>query len=87
MPLDVSDKTQIANLWSKVPADLRNVDILGWSQVILRNSRYLPFYTVNNAGYVLGVERVGAIKEDDIEGMFNLNVLGLISMTQLLING
>ena len=35
----------------------------------------------------MGVERVGAINEDDIEGMFNLNVLGLISMTQLLIKG
>ena len=27
--LDVSDRTQIANLWEKVPQNLRNVDILG----------------------------------------------------------
>jgi 3-hydroxy acid dehydrogenase/malonic semialdehyde reductase len=27
--LDVSDKTQVAALWDKVPADLRTVDILG----------------------------------------------------------
>lgn len=27
--LDVSDKTQIAELWTKVPQDLRDVDILG----------------------------------------------------------
>ncbi|KAI0950368.1 hypothetical protein AcV7_008857 [Taiwanofungus camphoratus] len=40
---------------------------------------------VNNAGYVLGVERVGDIAETDIEGMFATNVFGLISMTQLLI--
>jgi 3-hydroxy acid dehydrogenase/malonic semialdehyde reductase len=40
---------------------------------------------VNNAGYVLGVERVGEIADADIEGMFATNVLGLISMTQLLI--
>lgn len=40
---------------------------------------------VNNAGYVLGVERVGEIADADIESMFATNVLGLISMTQLLI--
>ena len=27
--LDVSDRAQVAALWSKVPPDLRNVDILG----------------------------------------------------------
>ena len=27
--LDVSDRNQIATLWDKVPADLRDVDILG----------------------------------------------------------
>ncbi|KIM87053.1 hypothetical protein PILCRDRAFT_815507 [Piloderma croceum F 1598] len=40
---------------------------------------------VNNAGYVLGLDRVGEIADADIEGMFATNVLGLISMTQLLI--
>ena len=45
------------------------------------------FLVVNNAGYVLGVERVGAISEADIEGMFSTNVFGLIAMTQLLIKG
>ncbi|KAF7966117.1 hypothetical protein HWV62_39978 [Athelia sp. TMB] len=40
---------------------------------------------VNNAGYVLGVEKVGEISPEDIEGMFATNVLGLISVTQLLI--
>ncbi|PFH54372.1 hypothetical protein AMATHDRAFT_135446 [Amanita thiersii Skay4041] len=66
--LDVSDKAQVANLWDKVPNDLRDVDVL-----------------VNNAGFVLGVEHVGNIADADIESMFNTNVLGLISMTQLLI--
>ncbi|KIY50872.1 NAD(P)-binding protein [Fistulina hepatica ATCC 64428] len=42
---------------------------------------------VNNAGYVLGVEHAGNIADTDIEGMFATNVLGLISMTQLLIRG
>jgi len=40
---------------------------------------------VNNAGYVLGVEHVGDIADADIEGMFATNVLGLVSMTQLLV--
>ena len=42
---------------------------------------------VNNAGYVLGTERIGQIPSDDMEGMFNTNVFGLINMTQALING
>jgi NADP-dependent 3-hydroxy acid dehydrogenase YdfG len=43
--------------------------------------------TVNNAGFVLGVEHVGQIGDTDIEAMFATNVLGLISVTQLLIKG
>lgn len=27
--LDISDKTQVASLWDKVPQDLRDIDILG----------------------------------------------------------
>lgn len=33
--LDVSDKTQVAALWDKVPQDLRNVDVLGNNSCIL----------------------------------------------------
>ncbi|KAJ3480945.1 hypothetical protein NLI96_g8007 [Meripilus lineatus] len=40
---------------------------------------------VNNAGFVLGVERVGTIADSDIEAMFSTNVLGLISVTQLFV--
>ncbi|KAI0781005.1 NAD-P-binding protein [Trametes elegans] len=40
---------------------------------------------VNNAGFVLGVERVGDIAEADIEAMFSVNVFGLIALTQLFI--
>lgn len=42
---------------------------------------------VNNAGFVLGVERVGDINPDDIEAMFATNVFGLIAVTQALIKG
>lgn len=42
---------------------------------------------MNNAGFVLGVERVGDINPSDIEAMFATNVLGLISVTQALIKG
>ena len=27
--LDVSDKSQVAGLWQKIPPELRNVDVLG----------------------------------------------------------
>lgn len=37
---------------------------------------------INNAGKALGKEEVGHIKEDDIQGMFQTNVLGLIGLTQ-----
>ena len=36
---------------------------------------------------MLGIDRVGTIKDEDVESMFATNVLGLISMTQLLIIG
>jgi len=42
---------------------------------------------VNNAGFVLGVEKIGDISEADIDAMFATNVFGLISMTQLLVKG
>ncbi|KAF2483194.1 hypothetical protein BDY17DRAFT_296989 [Neohortaea acidophila] len=37
---------------------------------------------VNNAGLVKGVDKVGDIKEEDIHSMIDTNVLGLINMTQ-----
>ena len=43
--------------------------------------------SVNNAGFVLGVEKIGDISEADFEAMFNVNVFGLIRVTQLIING
>lgn len=44
-------------------------------------------YTVNNAGFVHGMDRVGSIDASDIEAMFATNVLGLVAMTQLLVKG
>ena len=41
---------------------------------------------VNNAGFVLGVEKIGEISDADYESMFQVNVFGLISMTQLFVN-
>jgi len=67
--VDVSDKTQVSSVLSKIPDDLKSIDVL-----------------VNNAGYVLGTERIGQISSDDMEGMFNTNVFGLINMTQAFIN-
>lgn len=86
--LDVSDKSAVADLWKEVPQDLRDVDILGASHLISSNVVLIrQLHKVNNAGFVLGVERVGEIKPEDIEAMFATNVLGLISVTQALIGG
>jgi len=40
---------------------------------------------VNNAGFVLGMDRVGDIADADYESMFQVNVLGVIAVTQLLL--
>ncbi|ODV66292.1 hypothetical protein HYPBUDRAFT_111277 [Hyphopichia burtonii NRRL Y-1933] len=37
---------------------------------------------INNAGKALGRDDIGTILQDDIEGMFQTNVLGLIALTQ-----
>ena len=42
---------------------------------------------VNNAGFVLGVDRVGNISEEEVDSMFQVNVLGLITLTQILVRG
>lgn len=42
---------------------------------------------MNNAGFVLGVERVGDISDADYESMFQVNVFGLIAVTQLFVKG
>ncbi|KAF9227943.1 NAD(P)-binding protein [Gyrodon lividus] len=40
---------------------------------------------VNNAGYVVGVDRVGDLSLENMESMFSTNVFGLIALTQLFI--
>ncbi|KAF8251616.1 NAD(P)-binding protein [Wilcoxina mikolae CBS 423.85] len=40
---------------------------------------------VNNAGLVKGVDKVGEIKEEDIDVMMGTNVLGLINLTQQIV--
>jgi len=67
--IDVSDKAQVSSVLSKIPDELKSIDVL-----------------VNNAGYVLGTDRIGQISTDDMEGMFTTNVFGLINMTQAFIN-
>ena len=42
---------------------------------------------VNNAGSAHGLDHVGDILDSDIDAMFATNVLGLMSVTQLLIKG
>lgn len=42
---------------------------------------------VNNAGYVVGVDRVGDLSLENMENMFTTNVFGLIALTQLFVKG
>ena len=88
--LDLSDKTQVATLWDKVPQDLSDVDVLGAPLPISHIEEFSPpllstGLLVNNAGFVRGMERVGEIAQSDIEDMFATNVLAMIQMTQLLV--
>ena len=89
--LDVADKKQIASFIDKIPQELRSIDILGMGPKIF-DTLFIAYLTafrssVNNAGFVLGVEKVGDISEADMEAMFTVNVFGLISLTQLFIKG
>jgi 3-hydroxy acid dehydrogenase/malonic semialdehyde reductase len=63
----------VKGLWTKVPDELRQIDILGafYSAVISNPLKYWP---VNNAGFVKGVERVGEIPDQDIDDMIATNV-------------
>jgi 3-hydroxy acid dehydrogenase/malonic semialdehyde reductase len=88
IPLDVSNREAVKSLWSKVPPQLREVDILGTlSSSIHRTCHLIWLAVVNNAGFVLGVDRVGSIQESEIDSMFATNVMGLIDMTQLFVKG
>lgn len=40
---------------------------------------------INNAGKALGNAEIGNIKDEDIQGMFQTNVLGLIGLTQAIV--
>ena len=42
---------------------------------------------VNNAGYVVGVDRVGDLSLENMENMFATNVFGLIALTQVFVKG
>jgi len=70
---------------STVTLDVSNRDAVKnlWSKVPERLRRV--DILVNNAGFVVGVDRVGSIKESEIDAMFATNVIGLIDMTQLLV--
>ncbi|KAH3682809.1 hypothetical protein WICPIJ_006268 [Wickerhamomyces pijperi] len=37
---------------------------------------------INNSGKALGVDKIGTIKQEDINGMFEVNVLGMIAVAQ-----
>ncbi|ODV61033.1 oxidoreductase ASCRUDRAFT_75772 [Ascoidea rubescens DSM 1968] len=42
---------------------------------------------INNAGKAIGVDKVGSIKQDDINDMFQTNVLGMIQVVQSILPG
>jgi 3-hydroxy acid dehydrogenase / malonic semialdehyde reductase len=48
---------------------------------------HLILVVVNNAGFVLGIDKIGDINDAEYESMFQVNVFGLIAMTQLLVKG
>jgi len=50
-------------------------------------NEFLTFLLVNNAGFVLGVDKVGNIDDSEIDAMISTNIVGLISVTQLLVKG
>lgn len=41
---------------------------------------------VNNAGKALGLDQIGTIDSKDVKEMFDVNVLGMIQLTQIVVN-
>ena len=64
---------------------LKNLIVRGQRAFRLRFFGFVG--AVNNAGGAHGIDRVGDIQDSDIDTMFATNVLGLISLTQLLVKG
>lgn len=88
--LDVSDKNQIASFLEKIPTALRDVDVLGKQHhphIHPPTHLNTAASIVNNAGYVVGVDRVGDLSLENMENMFTTNVFGLIALTQLFVKG
>lgn len=98
LTLDMQDRTAIKGLLDRIPDELKNVDVLvnnvraflptpaleaRLGNPKLTDSRPLDI----QAGLVYGKEQVGEIDEDEIDIMFQTNVLGLITLTQLFVRG
>ncbi|CDR41220.1 CYFA0S06e04192g1_1 [Cyberlindnera fabianii] len=66
---DLSSREKIDEFFEKIPAPL--IDNLD--------------FCVNSAGLARGLDRVGSIKQNDINLMFNTNILGLMTMCQLVV--
>lgn len=77
--IDMRQREQIDAAMGKLPTWAANVDILGLCEA------GCVLTSVNNAGLVYGVDKVGDIDPDEIDAMLETNVRGLIHLTQLFV--
>ncbi|KAI6143205.1 NAD-P-binding protein [Pisolithus tinctorius] len=76
---------QYGSKFVTIPFDVSNKNqIASFSDKIPAELRHIDIL-VNNTGYVIGVDCVGDISLENMEGMFATNMFGLITLTQLFI--
>lgn len=68
-----------------VPLDMRNVESIESVEQRLPSWAANVDILVNNAGLASGSDKVGSIRNDDIDAMLETNVRGLIAMTQVFV--
>ncbi|KAG7195284.1 uncharacterized protein KQ657_003810 [Scheffersomyces spartinae] len=90
-------KEKLDELLSELQLKYPNIKVLTVSLDVSKLDTIGPFVSglpqefadvdvlINNAGLALGRDEIGTILPEDIQGMFQTNVLGLITLTQAII--
>ena len=84
--LDVSTAEEVRTLVDKLPFEFKEVDVLVNNAWVTRfDSPKATGCSYTHSGLVKGVAKAPEIAEQDINIMFQTNVLGLINMTQAIL--
>lgn len=80
-------KKELEEQWSEIKVLVKQLDVSDFKAIdeffdtIPEDFKDIDIL-INNSGKALGVDKIGNIKQEDITGMFDVNVLGMISVAQ-----